>query len=142
MKVSGKNLRLLLLIAICFSLIGCGKSDEQKLIAESKEVTSWAASAQMIAEAWSQGRVPTPYAKRSFQNINQQLNESAARIQSLSDNHRPQLIATLQQLLSVVSQLEAASKHQDRSANNQLQEQLSQARDALNSIAKGSSQTR
>jgi hypothetical protein len=142
MKVNSKTLGLLLMLAICFSVSGCGQSDADKLVAEAKEVNSWAASAQMISAAWAQGKVPTAYAQRSFQNIHQQLSESASRIESLSDKHRPQLIATAQQIVDVVAQFEAASTQQDRNAIKQLDAQLSEARNALASIVKDASQIR
>jgi CelD/BcsL family acetyltransferase involved in cellulose biosynthesis len=142
MKVNSTTVGLLLILAICFSVSGCGQSDAGKLVAEAKEVNSWAASAQMISNAWAQGKVPTAYAHRSFENICQQLGDSTSRMESLSDNHRPQLTALVQQLLALVSQLEAASKAQDRSAISHIDEQLREARATLNSIISDASQTR
>ena len=140
MNLSSTSLRLLLMLAVCFSVSGCGRSDAQKLVAESKEVASWAASVRMIAAAWAQGKVPTAYAQRSFETINQQLSNNASRIQSLSDKRQPQLLTTVQELLNAVAQLEAAAKQQDRSAVNHLDGQFSEAGNALNSIVKDASQ--
>lgn len=139
MKVRRTAGQLLLMFAICFPLIGCGESDAQKLITESKEVSSWVSSAQLIAAAWSQGTVPTAYAQRSFANIYAALGESSTRINSLSDNRRFQLLATVQQGLTAVSQLERAANQQDRSAINQSDRQLSEARNTLNSIIQSAS---
>jgi CelD/BcsL family acetyltransferase involved in cellulose biosynthesis len=142
MTVNSKTLGLLLMLAICFSVSGCGKSDAEKLVAEAKQVNSWAASAYMISSAWAEGKVPTAYTQRSFENIYRQLSDSRARIESLSDNHRPQLTATVEQLGNIVSHLEAAAKQQDRSAITHIDEQLSEARTTLNSIISDASQTR
>src|SRR5436190_1732456 len=123
MKVNSTTLGLLLILAICFAVCGCGKNDADKLVVEAKEVNSWAASAQMISDGWAQGKVPTAYAHRSFETIYQQLGDSASRIESLSDNHRPQLTSTVQQLRNIVSQLEAASNRQDGNAISHIDEQ-------------------
>jgi hypothetical protein len=142
MMVSSSIPRLILILAISFFASGCGKSDAEKFVAEAREVNSWAASAQMISAAWAKGKVPNAYAQRSFENIHQQLSDSNSRIKSLSNEHRLQLTATLQQLLNVVSQLEAASKQQDKGAISPIDEQLSGARSALDSILKNASQSR
>jgi hypothetical protein len=54
---------LLLVVAISAGALACGGRDEQ----EARERThSWIATARMVADAWSEGTVPTRYARETL----------------------------------------------------------------------------
>jgi len=132
-------LSLILITSLC--LCACGKKDSEKVSEESTKVLSWVASAELIFESWSHGSVPDAYARRSLERINKELGQNIERLQSVSDNRRPEIISNIEQIQVVVSQLAVAAEHEDRSRGNQLQTQLADLKGTLVSIVSGAPQT-
>jgi hypothetical protein len=133
------TLSLILIASVC--LCACSKNDSKKLTEESTKVLSWVASAELIFESWSHGSVPDAYARRSLERINKELGQNMERLQSVSDNRRPQITSNIEQLQVVLSQLVVAVEHEDRSQGNQLQTQLADHKRTLVSIVSGVPQT-
>jgi DNA anti-recombination protein RmuC len=141
MTCKRKNLTLsvILIAALCFC--ACGKKDSEKLSQESTKVLSWVASAELIFESWSHGSVPDAYARRSLKLINQELGQNIERLQSVSDNRRPQIISNIEQIQVVLSQIASAVEHEDRSRRDKLQAQLADLKRTLASIVSGAPET-
>src|SRR5258705_11161510 len=111
-------------IAACLSVWGCGRSNQEILTDESKQISSWIGSAELVAQAWSQGKVPTAYAHRSLETFDKQLRQNAENLQSIADNRRPQFIATVEQLEHGVAELDMAVKQNNKEAIGRLCAQL------------------
>jgi hypothetical protein len=133
------TLSLILIASLCSC--ACSKNDSKKLTEESTKVLSRVASAELIFESWSHGSVPDAYARRSLERFNKELSQNIERLQSVSDNRRPEIISNIEQIQAVLSQLASAVEHEDRSQGNLLQKQLADLKGTLVSIVSGVPQT-
>jgi hypothetical protein len=129
------RMSLILLVGASSILVsGCGKSDSEKLTNELKQVASWTATARMVANSCSSGAVPSAYAHRTFENLSEQLQQNAERIQSIPNDRRAQVTTTLQQIQQTVSHMYTAVRQQDRNSLTQLAAQLGDQQKALASV--------
>jgi hypothetical protein len=140
-KAKNKRVPTLIAVAACLSVWGCGKSKQETLTNESKQISSWIASAELVAQAWSQGKVPSAYAHRSLETFAKELRQHAENLQSISDNRSPQFIATVEQLEHGVAELDAAVKQNNKEAISRLLPQLSDRLQALSSVLNAPNQT-
>jgi len=127
-----KSLLLLLLLTACSS-----KSSADDLTKELQTVTSWAATAQMVGDAWSHGNVPTLYAKQTLSKAQQKLHQETDTLahSSTLTQHRT-LLAQLQRLASIVGQMSIAVEQKDHVAMSQYLKQLSTQEQTLSTLAK------
>lgn len=123
---------LLLPLLVC----ACG-SDSEKLTKEIKEAVSWTASARAVAESYSSGAVPRPYAARAIESFGQEIQSTSERLQSLSesDNRRAQALATVQHARQTIAQIRKSIDERDDLSLAQLNLQLDNDQKTLTSLA-------
>jgi cob(I)alamin adenosyltransferase len=132
-SLRAKSLLLLLtLLTACSS-----KSSADDLTKELETVTSWAATAQMVGDAWSQGNVPTVYAQQTLSQAQQKLHQETDTLaQSSTSTQRHYVLEQLQRLESTVGQMSTAVEQKDRVAMSQHLKQLSTQEQTLSTLAK------
>lgn len=133
------SLFLLTLLTACSS-----KSSADELAKELQTVTSWAATAHMVGDAWTRGVVPTAYAKQTLEKAQKELHKEIDKLTQKSD---PQDRATLQEQLrrleSTVGQMSTAVEQGNRTALAKLVadiaqqlKQLSREEQTISTLAK------
>lgn len=111
--ISNSLLFVILFIASCSS-----KNSPEELTKELDTVSSWAATAQMVSEAWIHEAVPTNYAKQTLKTTQKQLQKETDKLSelSMSPKQRRTVLEALEQLKTTVSQISAAVEQKNRSA--------------------------
>jgi hypothetical protein len=67
-------------------VVGCGSGDPAKeAVDELKTARSWAATAEMVGEAWMRGATPTPYTADTLEAAHEELQKEAARVDKKPD---------------------------------------------------------
>lgn len=119
-----KRIRLtgsfLLLILTAYSCQASGKDVEKEL----KTITSWAATAHMVVEAWMQDSVPRVYAKHTLEKTQHELANEREVIVRQFAQQTPRLPEQLQRLDQTIHQLAIAVDHKDKQAATQPLQQL------------------
>lgn len=69
-----------LLLLTLFTVACSSKASSKELKEESEKVSSWAATGQMIGNAWIRDAVPTTYAKQTLIKAESELQKSADKI--------------------------------------------------------------
>jgi cell division septum initiation protein DivIVA len=123
-----------LITASTILVAGCGKSGSDQLDRELKQVASWAATARMVADSWSNGTVPAAYARRTLETLSQQLQMNAEKIQSISRDQNSPLAHAVEQIQQTIAHLQAAVIQQDRNWLTELTSQLDAEQKVLTSI--------
>ncbi len=128
-----KSLLLLTLLTACSN-----KSPTDDLAKELETVTSWAATAQMTADAWLHGSVPRVFAKQTLSKAQTKLHEETDTLAHSSTNpsQRRTILENLQRLESIVSQMSTAVEHEDHTVMTQQLKQLSTQQQTLSALAK------
>lgn len=126
-------LLLLPLFTACSS-----QSSASELTKELKTVTSWAATAQMVGDAWTRGVVPTAYAKQTLSTAQKKLHKETDTLfkSSTDPTQRRTIIQHLQRLESTVSQMSMAVEQGDYIAMAQQLKQLSTQEQTISTLAK------
>jgi hypothetical protein len=72
------------LLLLTLFTVGCSsKASMKELKEESQKVYSWAATGQMIGNAWIRDAVPTTYAKQTLIKAQEELQKSADKIEKM-----------------------------------------------------------
>src|SRR5215210_2541871 len=79
-----RKLSHLLMLPI-ITLATCGQSPGEHLQSEMKTASSWTATAQMAAEAWTRGAVPHTYARRTLETAQENLQEAAEALKEAGE---------------------------------------------------------
>ncbi|OUC13954.1 MAG: hypothetical protein B0A82_14285 [Alkalinema sp. CACIAM 70d] len=92
-----------LLPGLLLGLTACGQTSQEKLTDALKTTRSWAATAQMVGEAWQQGNVPDRYTQQTLVKSQQEIDKS---IQEINTKNRTlqNLKQTLQEMVTCVEQ--------------------------------------
>lgn len=72
-----------LLLLTLFTVACSSKVSTKELKEESQKVSSWAATGQMIGNAWIRDAVPTTYAKQTLIKAQQELQKEADKIEKM-----------------------------------------------------------
>ena len=105
---------------LCLIGVGaCGSKPACRQIeSKGKSAVSWASTAEMIAQRWDAGDVPTFYARHTLAKGEQQIRSATMKLEQAQDgNAAPALAARAryQQLAATLSRLDAAIAKGDRS---------------------------
>ena len=98
---------VILLGLLCLVGQSCA-SNSQKFTREVKEAVSWVASARMVGEACANGAIPKGYAEKALVSFDRELQSSAHRLQSISDERREQALFNLNQAEQIITQMQTA----------------------------------
>jgi len=108
------------LVALLVLLSGCGASSpDDALKADLQTARSWAATAHMVGDDWSQNRIPAAYAQQTLQSTRQGLQDlaqSVAQEPGSSDQAHVTLQTTMRQLDQQLAQMAALVARNDRAA--------------------------
>lgn len=124
------SLLLVILLTACNS-----KSSGSDLKNELQKVTSWAATAQMIGDAWLENNIPTTYAKTALSKTQEELYKETDTLKHSSKDHS--LLEQVQTLESTVSKISSAIKYKDHNAMLINLKQLSSQKQKLSALASG-----
>ncbi len=120
---------------LMLTVSACQSNDSKAAIAqEATTVKSWAATAQMLGEAWVQGSVPQVYAKQVLQKTTQELDKEAKTIQKEFAD-QPQLPQQVQQVQQAVQQMSQAIEQQNPAAIAQPLHQLAATQQQLDRLS-------
>ena len=97
---------LFLLLSIALSTACRNRSAADEFQKEMQTVTSWAATAHMVGEAWLRGAVPTRYARRTLQTAQEMLAEERSALGQLAPRAGDRLAQTLQHLQKLETTVE------------------------------------
>jgi hypothetical protein len=112
-------LRVLIAVSLFLLLNACTSSDPaSELEKETKTIISWAATAQMVSEAWRVASVPQAYADRTFQSAQEEIEKQKRAIQklSVSSDTRGKLIGNIESVGNTIAQMQSALRSGDRAA--------------------------
>lgn len=131
--ISNSLLFVILFIASCSS-----KNSPEELTKELDTVSSWAATAHMVSEAWIHQAVPTNYAKQTLKTTQKQLQKETDKLSelSISPKQRRTVLEPLEQLKTTVSQISAAVQQKNRSGVATQIKQLSTEEQSIRLLAK------
>ncbi len=124
---------LLTLLSACSS-----KSSGNDLAKELETVTSWAATAHMVGDAWIHGSVPTAYAKQTLSTAQKKLHKQTDTLahSSTDSTQRRAILEQLQCLESTVGQMSMAVEQKDKTAIAQQLKHLSTQEQTISTLAK------
>ncbi|MBV8884575.1 MAG: winged helix-turn-helix transcriptional regulator [Chroococcidiopsidaceae cyanobacterium CP_BM_RX_35] len=135
-----KPMRLLQLTSLAFLLLlsACSSKASTDESQELENIKSWAATAQMAGNAWSQGNVPTVYAQQTLSQAQQKLHQETETLAQSATNptQRRNILEQLRLLESSISQMAQAVNQKDYTAMSQHLKQLSTQEQSLNTLAK------
>ena len=127
----------LLLITLLTS--SCSKkTSAESLKKELETVTSWAATAHMVGEAWTRGAVPTVYAQQTLKTTQEKLQEQTDTLSksSIAIKKRQTVLKPLQQLRQTIDQMSIALEKKDRTAIATQLKQLATEEQTIRRLAK------
>jgi hypothetical protein len=131
---------LLAVFALLALLTACrSESPSEQLGQRLKTVSSWAATTQMVGEAWARDRVPTHYTRRTLQRVQQTLDEEMKTLGKSADippDVRSKVSEPVQKLKEIAGQMQRAVENSDRAAMNSQLEELKKANQEVNGIMK------
>jgi len=123
----GSVLKALLTILLVLLSNACTSSDSAtKLEKETNTIISWAATAQMVGEAWHAASVPRAYADRTLQSAQEAIEKEKRAIQtlSISPDTRSRLSGNIESVGTALAQMRSAVKSGDHAALASYSEQL------------------
>jgi hypothetical protein len=129
--------RLFLLLSIALSTACRNRSAADEFQKEMQTVTSWAATAHMVGEAWLRGAVPTRYARRTLQSAEETLAEERSalgQLPSLEGDRLAQTLQHLQKLETTVEEMRNTVETGDRARVGQQIEDLARHEQTLKSF--------
>ena len=117
--------------------LACGSPDDE-FTTTLKTVSSWTATAHLVADAWRNGSVPTLYATRTLQTARETLQEEQEKVgkpelQQLGEA-RARLLTRLQNLGQVIGEMQATIERNDHQALAELLDRLTAEESALEAI--------
>ncbi|MFE1746131.1 hypothetical protein [Coleofasciculus sp. H7-2] len=128
----GSPLLLLTLLTACSS-----QSSTKNITKDLQVVTSWAATVQMVSNAWIRGAVPTAYTKQTLKKAKQELEKETSKL-TLQASTEPErkLLEELHHLEVTLSQISQGIEREDRPNVAQQIQELTKENHALNTQAK------
>jgi hypothetical protein len=106
------------LVALLLGLGGCGGSPGEVLTAAAEPALSWTATVRVLAEHWTEGRVPTPFARATLQaallSLERQRSRLTASPKLLADPRAAAAAAVLAEASAATSRAWAAVGAGDR----------------------------
>jgi len=135
--MKGKLSYLLMLLII--TLAACGQSPDEQLQSEIKTVSSWTATAQMAAEAWSKGDVPHAYARRTLETAQENFHETTEALKETEEipaNQKSQAEEQISGLRQTINQMQTAVESDDKQALAQSLDHLNKQKQALEAFTK------
>lgn len=122
---------MLTLLTACNS-----KSSAEELTKELEKVSSWAATAHMVGEAWIRGDVPMTYAKQTLKTTQKEVQKETDKLSKSSIPQRQNVLKPLQRLQNTIGQMSTAVEQKDRTAIATQLKQLSTEEKTIRSLAK------
>jgi hypothetical protein len=131
---------LLAVFALLALLTACrSQSSAEELGQRLKTVSSWAATTQMVGEAWASGKVPTHYTQRTLQRVQETLDEEMKTLGKSADippDVRSKVSEPVRKLKEIAGQMQRAVENSDRAAMNSQLEELKKANQEVNGMLK------
>jgi hypothetical protein len=124
----------LVLIAGLLALAGCSGSGGARDV---RTLASWAATADMVAGAWSDGMAPRAYSLRAVGRAREALTKHARRLDDLPAELRGRVGAALQRLDRAAADLAAAIERRDRAGAAGTRKRLQAEARILGDVAAG-----
>ncbi|WP_013320688.1 hypothetical protein [Gloeothece verrucosa] len=123
---------------LIFTASGCSSQPStDKFVQEMKTVTSWAATSQMVGDAWLKQDVPTVYAKLTLETAQEKLQKEAETLNKVTPfQQKTRVLNQLQQLEKTVTRMAIAVNNKDNPAVSQQVQILSTHQQALHSLIK------
>jgi len=121
------------------TLAACGQSSDEQLRSEIKAASSWAATAQMVAEAWTKGEVPHAYARRTLETAQESLQEASDALkeaEGIPAGRKSQADEQIGNLRQTVRRMQTAAEGGDKESLAQSLDQLDGQKQALEAFAK------
>lgn len=127
------------LVLLIFTTTACSVQPSTKsLIKELKTVTSWAATAHLVADFWLQDNVPNAYAKQTLQTTENNLKQEIKTLAKVTpEQNRNKILNSVQQLQQTVRDMETAVAQKDRNTLSQKIQQLSAQEQVIHGLIKG-----
>ncbi|MBW4473653.1 MAG: hypothetical protein KME45_25240 [Stenomitos rutilans HA7619-LM2] len=102
---------------LLFVPIACSQQSSSEVLSQHlKTVHSWTATAQMVAESWTQGSVPQRYAKQTLEKTQQEIAKETESLFNELPQTRSQFAPSLQQLQQTIQQLSIAVEQSEKAA--------------------------
>lgn len=146
LDISCRELKLVLLTLRLFSLLfllklltACSsQSSTNELAKELQTVKSWAATAEMVGDAWIRGNVPKAYAKQTLEKTQEELKNETDTLSKLSieSSQRDTVLEQLKRLENTVGQMSKAVEQKDQKLIAQQIQQLSLEEQMIDKLAK------
>ena len=132
------KLNVLLALLLCGGLAGCSvQSPEDQLSTGLATTRSWAATAELVGEAWSSGAVPTIYAQQTLQTAQKLLQQEAPALeqsQALNAAQHTTLATIQQRLAQALPELADSLAQNDRAAVTQRVAEIRAQEQALQAL--------
>lgn len=135
-------LLILTLLASC-----SGKTSTEDMDKETQSVYSWAATANMVGDAWIRGAVPNKYAEQTLKIATEELRKEKDKIdkiklsEDVSERDKSMLLAEVMQLGNKTAEMSRAVAQKNRSAVRQQLGELAAEKRSLNKLRKVAGQT-
>ncbi len=122
------------LLGLPILLLGCGKqSSAADIKKELTTVKSWAATAYMVGDAWKRGAIPTPYAQRTLQKSQEELQKSANNLVKKPVDKK--LINYLHDLDTTISQMSSIVERKEHTKLDKQMQELSLEEQEISTFA-------
>jgi hypothetical protein len=123
-----KNLSLPFVFFLTLLTTSCSqKTSAEDMQQELDTLTSWAATAHMVGEAWASNSVPKTYAQQTLKTTREKLQQEIGTLSkaSIPSLQRQTILKSLEQLQATIGQMSTAVAHKDRTALTTQLKQLS-----------------
>ncbi|WP_341528074.1 hypothetical protein WKK05_01595 [Nostoc sp. UHCC 0302] len=117
-----------------------GKTPTENMLNEAQNVTSWAATANMVGDAWVRQAVPSTYAQQTLKKAQEELIKESGNIVQIkpssdtTERYKSVLLADTLQLANTTKQISIAVTQKNRTlVQRQLRELATEAR-SLNQV--------
>jgi hypothetical protein len=136
---AGKLATVCLLVSLLCALSSCNKDAERAAATrdEMQTISSWAATARRVGEAWLGASLPTAYAQRTLQTVQQQLQEEMDTLSKSAHGSTEQGLKALEQarnLKTIVERMQALVGQADRAAMTRQLDQLSSQQQSFDAL--------
>jgi hypothetical protein len=127
----------LLIISACLMTTCSARVSSDELATEMRTISSWAATARRVVEAWLGGSVPVAYAERTLQVAQQQLQEvidTLSKSAQASTEKGAKVLEQARSLKGIVEQMQSAVRQADQASVGQQLDQISSQQRALRAL--------
>lgn len=132
-------LLILTLLASC-----SGKTSVEDMDKETQSAYSWAATANMVGDAWIRGAVPNKYAEQTLKRATEELRKEKEKIDKIklskdvSKRDKSGLLSEVLQLANKTEEISRAVRQKNRSAVRQKLGELAAEKRSINKLKKSS----